>query len=263
VPDSYGGTIDFVLVPEARIRDLTNYLNAAETIAGTRGKCSINFWVDRSHIPTSAWIPVTDLQAMTAYYERHPNYATPVFKLACWLYPTKEVGESEHCFYMPGAKMPWDKAEAAANVTPQAGKQSLAVPIALAVLGLILIFVGFIALWYCVRVAASIDRPKNWRSCLAGAVILGVALALASWPGTYWLGYPLGSTYAGPGRAVGIPFMAAWFDSEGRDYVGPMTLPAVCANAVFWLLVPSMILGAHGWRHRRRLANGTASGTPH
>src|SRR5208282_5210128 len=70
VPDSFGGTIDFVLIPEEKIRDLTNYQAAAAAIAGTRDKCMIDFWTDRAQIPTSAWIPVTNLQVMTATYER-------------------------------------------------------------------------------------------------------------------------------------------------------------------------------------------------
>src|SRR2546426_9269200 len=96
--------------------------------------------------------------------------------------------------------------------------------LAVAAIGLVLILVGFIAVWFCFRVAASSERPKYWRSSLVGALILGVLLAPASWLGTYWLGYPLVSPDTGPGRAVGIPFMAAWFDSEGRDYVGPTTM---------------------------------------
>jgi hypothetical protein len=69
----------------------------------------VMFWADRRHVPRAADIPVVDLRAMTATYERHPTYAAPALRLACWLYPSKEVGESKKCFYMPGAVMPWEK----------------------------------------------------------------------------------------------------------------------------------------------------------
>jgi hypothetical protein len=52
---------------------------------------------------------VEDLAVMTAAYERHPNYETPVLNLACWLYPNKEVAERAKCTYEPGAKVPWKK----------------------------------------------------------------------------------------------------------------------------------------------------------
>ncbi len=234
VPNSpYPATIDFVLIPEQKQRDLAYYQEIATVVCGVRDTCMVKFWTDRAHIPTSAGIPVADLRVMTASYERHPSYRTPVLSLACWLYPSKEAGESAKCFYMPGATMPWDKSEPATNKAPEVVRQSMAVVIVIAVLGLILIVVGFIALWFCFRVAASAERPKHWRRFWVGALICGLLLAPASWVGTYFLGYPLSSPEGQSGRVVGIPFMAAWFDSEGRDYVGPTTLPAVVANAVF------------------------------
>jgi hypothetical protein len=257
----YPGTIEFVLIPEQKRRDLAYYQEIVTVVCGTRDTCMVDFWTDRAHIPTSNWIPGTDLRVMTARYERSPSYKSPVLKLACWLYPSKEVGESANCFYMPGATMRWDKSEPATKKTSDVATQNvaMAVVIAIAVLGLILIVIGFIALWFCFRVAASAERPKNWRRLLAGALICGLLLAPASWVGTYFLGYPLSSSQGLTGRVVGIPFMAAWFDSEGRDYVGPTTLPAVLANAVFWFLVPQIALAAYAWGSRRRLsaAHGT------
>ncbi len=69
----------------------------------------VQFWTDRSHVPTSADMPVTDLRVMTATYERARSYEVPSLRLACWLYPSKEAGEAMGCFYMPGAVMPWEK----------------------------------------------------------------------------------------------------------------------------------------------------------
>jgi hypothetical protein len=117
VPNDFGGTIDFVLIPMGKIRDLTNYQAAAVVIAGTRDRCMIYFWTDRAQIPTSAWIPVTNLQVTTAEYERSPDYKTPHFALACWLYPSMEAAKSANAFFMPGVTMP--KSETTTNKTSE------------------------------------------------------------------------------------------------------------------------------------------------
>ncbi len=70
---------------------------------------------------------------------------------------------------------------------------------------------------------------------------LGLALAVGSWLLTFFMGYPV-SVEPKPGRVVGIPFFVAYFDSEGRDYVGPLTLPGAIANSLFWFLVPQLVL---------------------
>jgi hypothetical protein len=111
VPNGVGGTIDLVLIPEAKQRDRENYGQVAAAICGPRTTCMVNFWTDRKHIPKpkSGWIPASALAVMTASYERSPTYKEPVLDLACWLYPSKKVGESEKCAYYPGAKKPPDK----------------------------------------------------------------------------------------------------------------------------------------------------------
>jgi hypothetical protein len=110
-PNGFGGTVDFVLVPEAKQRDRQNYEQIADSVCGARTTCMVNFWTDRAHIPqrNDGWIPVSDLAVMTASYERYPTYKEPVLNLACWLYPTKAVGESDKCAYFPGARKPPDK----------------------------------------------------------------------------------------------------------------------------------------------------------
>jgi hypothetical protein len=110
-PNGFGGTVDLVLVPEARQRDRQYYKKVADAVCGTRTTCMVKFWTDRTHIPTrtDGWIPITDLAIMTASYERFPKYKEPVLNLACWLYPSKTVGESDKCAYFPGAKKPPDK----------------------------------------------------------------------------------------------------------------------------------------------------------
>jgi hypothetical protein len=118
VPNPFGGTNDYVLIPPDKVRDLTNYHAAAEAVAGTRDRCAIYFWTNREDIPTSAWMAVTNMQTLTATYERYPTYKAPVFRLASWLYPSAGAASRANAFVLPGAKTP--KAEAATNKPPDA-----------------------------------------------------------------------------------------------------------------------------------------------
>ena len=106
VTNSFGGTEEFVLIPTAKIHDLSNYQSAANAIAGTRRACMISFWTDRKQIPISARIPIANLQTMTATYERSPSYEKPYLRLAGWLYPSIEAATNANAFFMPGIKMP-------------------------------------------------------------------------------------------------------------------------------------------------------------
>jgi hypothetical protein len=107
------------------------------------------------------------------------------------------------------------------------------------------------------------------------AWVVGMFLGVSSWPLTAVMGYPYPgerevsrdgdvgaggrrgahSAYAGQpgvGRVVGVPFMAAYFDAKGRDYAGPLTVPAALANSVFWALVPQLVLAGYILEKRRR-----------
>ena len=106
VPDESGGTLHFVVIPEAKQRDGGYYRGIGDGLCKDTPQCSVNFWTDRNHIPQSAWIPVSDLAIMTASYTRNPSYAAPRVQLACWLYPSKAIGEAVQCEYQPGAKRP-------------------------------------------------------------------------------------------------------------------------------------------------------------
>ena len=109
VSNPFGGTIDLVLIPVVKQRDRKYYETVANIVCATRTQCMVNFWTDRGHIPKSAEMPVEDLSVMTASYERHPSYKEPALHLACWLYPSRKIGESMQCEYEPGAKTAPDK----------------------------------------------------------------------------------------------------------------------------------------------------------
>ena len=106
VVNPFGGTQDFVLIPEAKQRDKEYYKQVSETICGQRNPCMVDFWTDKNHIPNSASIAVEDLAVQTASYERSPLYREPHLHLACWLYASKTVGEADKCEYEPGARIP-------------------------------------------------------------------------------------------------------------------------------------------------------------
>ena len=111
VPNGFGGTLDLVLIPAAKQRNREYYSRVADLVCGTRTSCMVNFWADRTHIPQPKIRMDTgeDLAVMTGSYERSPNYTEPHLHLACWLYPSKSVGEAAACEYEPGAKKPLDR----------------------------------------------------------------------------------------------------------------------------------------------------------
>ena len=131
--------------------------------------------------------------------------------------------------------------------------------IALAIVGLLGIVGGFVASRLG-RSRCAADPSSAFSRWWKIARWLGLALAVASWPLTGFMAYPYAGTNGNPGRVAGIPFMAAYFDEQGRDYVGTQTMVAVLANAVFWFLVPRLVVVVIDTvRERRERARATAS----
>jgi hypothetical protein len=106
VRDDFGGTNYYVLIPGDKIRDLTNYQAAASAIAGATDMSIVFFWTNRVDIPVSEWMDETSMQTLAATCQRHPDYKKPVFRLACWLYPSYEAATNAHAFIMPGVEWP-------------------------------------------------------------------------------------------------------------------------------------------------------------
>lgn len=119
------------------------------------------------------------------------------------------------------------------------------------ILGCIDIILGFLALRYTKRRLCEAKRKYDYQQKLRKvSLIAGGVLAAASWPCTFLLGYPY-SFGDETGRIVGIPFMVAYFDSAGRDYVSSFMLPAMIGNAAFWFTAPHIIFAVYLFLHRK------------
>jgi len=70
-------------------------------VCGSNNTAFVFFWTDASRIPKTEKMPVGDMRAITATYERNPWYSKPELDLAAWLYPTREAAQKEHAFFAP------------------------------------------------------------------------------------------------------------------------------------------------------------------
>lgn len=120
-----------------------------------------------------------------------------------------------------------------------------------AAVGVIATIFGLHSVAWLARTAPQYELPSNWKTLRVSAILLGVLIGAASWPLTYWMGYPL-PIESETWRIVGVPFFVAFFDSEGRDYVGWFTMPAVIANAVFWFTAPHIALRLYTQRRPQK-----------
>jgi hypothetical protein len=111
-----------------------------------------------------------------------------------------------------------------------------------AIAGLVGIVAGIYSLRWLSRFSSSGRLPIHWKSLRIGILVSGILLGLASWPLTYAMGYPYEEPGHGTGRIVGLPFFVAYFDSEGFDFVGPITPVSAFANVAFWFLLPHVLL---------------------
>lgn len=121
----------------------------------------------------------------------------------------------------------------------------------LALIGLLGIAGGIHAFRATKRFALLGLAPERWHMYRKIAIVLGVICGIASWLLTGAMGYRT-ETPEGIGRIVGIPFMVAFFDSRGRDYVSSFMMISIIANAVFWSLLPQLPLLFWGYRQRSR-----------
>jgi len=122
-----------------------------------------------------------------------------------------------------------------------------------ALIGVAGVVAGGFAFRFVREVARSETRPPNLIALRRVALAVGVMFGVASWPLTGAIGYAY-RTSSGVGRIVGLPFMVAYFDATGHDYLSPLTLPAALGNSIFFALCPQIILSGYviAQRFRRR-----------
>jgi hypothetical protein len=99
-----------------------------------------------------------------------------------------------------------------------------------------------------VRNVRQMKEQRNRKFCLliAGVFAIGSILAI----GSFFAVYPYGENM----RIVGLPIPAAAFQQRNgvwRDFVGPTTLPVMCANAWFGFVLPHLAFRAIRWRKTR------------
>jgi len=121
----------------------------------------------------------------------------------------------------------------------------------LAFIGLAGILGGIFALRTTKKFALPGIAPKRWHMYRGIVIVLGVICGLASWPLTYVMGYRF-ETPEGIGRIVGIPFMVAFFDSRGLDYISSFMMLSIIANTAFWSLFPQLLLLLWGYLRRMK-----------
>jgi hypothetical protein len=114
----------------------------------------------------------------------------------------------------------------------------------LASVGIVGIVSGVVA-WRFLRSLEATKSGRKLATLRLAALIIGIAAAGVSWPLTGRMSYSYAGTNGNAGRVAGIPFMAAYFDAHGFDYVGPLTMPAVLGNALFWFMVPQLALAGY------------------
>jgi len=111
----------------------------------------------------------------------------------------------------------------------------------LAALGLLLLVIGVLSVRYVFKAQRTGHIPPRWG--VLRAVVIGTSLSLA--PISLFARYPYRDSEGKLGHVIGLPFLAAYFDSAGHDYVGGITLFATVGNAVVWLLIPWILLAVY------------------
>jgi hypothetical protein len=119
------------------------------------------------------------------------------------------------------------------------------IPLLLAVVGLAALILAVIGVSYTGHHIKAGLLPSGWRRARRILWVAGIVLGCF---GACCSFYPYGG-----GRAFGLPFFSAYFDEAGRDYVGPLSMPALIANGIFWFFVPQLVLAFLAWCRLRRV----------
>ncbi len=117
----------------------------------------------------------------------------------------------------------------------------MSLTIALAIVGFVGIVVGVYCLSQNLKLTHSPAQGIHSRKSVVILLIIGAILGISTWPATFFMGYTV-KLEEGIGRMVSLPFFVACFDAHGADFVGPLTMPEVIGNVIFWFLIPQIIL---------------------
>lgn len=119
----------------------------------------------------------------------------------------------------------------------------------LLIVGLALLAASARAAWLLKRVAVA-ERPALWRKAFELRWRIGLVLMFAS---------PFVRFRVGTGEdrwtIFGVPFATFTYDVDGLEYVGYLTGPFFFLNALFWLLLPQLLLWITSLRHRMPAAD--------
>ena len=122
------------------------------------------------------------------------------------------------------------------------------------ILGILSLILGFWSILYVNRFIKSGHAFPDWKKLRVIVLLIGLIVGVLSWPGTFFMRYHL-SSGGETVRVVGVPFIAAYFDSNGHDYVGFLTLLSVFGNGIFWFLLPHIFFAIYTKKNARHFRN--------
>jgi len=128
-----------------------------------------------------------------------------------------------------------------------------------AAFGLIAIGGGFYALRHLRRMSGRFGS-KPWRFLRIFVFLLGLVLGASQVCGiNFQFAYPY-PLLAPRGNVVGFPFFVVYFDDLGGDFFGPVSLLflSMAGNAVFWGMMPPLLLTFCVWRSDKRAKLATS-----
>ena len=113
----------------------------------------------------------------------------------------------------------------------------------LMIIGIVGTVIGVISLCYNIL----ISKKRSWFI----AIVFGIFIAAGSVYGRGFLRYPVPeqdtrisgtNSPGGMPYIIGIPFFVSFRDADGMGQGNPFPQPGLIANALFWFLVPQIIL---------------------
>ena len=131
----------------------------------------------------------------------------------------------------------------------------------LTIIGIIIILVGLVAFNKVLHFHKNNFLSIHWSSLRNITIIIGLIIGVSSWLGTSFFCYSFPTTEGG-GRVIGIPFYIEVFDPYGPEDKSQYRILSTIGNALFWFLLPQIILLVYGLIRRKScLINRSKNGT--